>query len=184
MRKSLITMMFTIAIATAFSQTPLSITEYIIVEGKRIAVTRNSSTEVLEKKAVIVPEKIFGSLVAVYDCEGQCSPKDKRLKLVQIDEATKEWTYTFFDFRCLDRGNFSVLESGRWFVSHIPLEKDEVAVIECIADGTNLTTQYEVITFSKRDVMRKIYVPDYGQMKVTVMKITDFILNNRAESRD
>lgn len=165
-------MMFIIAsIVTAFSQAPLSIAEDVMIDGEHATVTRKSSTDIVGA----TPTKIYGSLVATFDCEANCDPDGKKMKLVQIDEKTKEWTATYFDFRCIDRGNWAVLESGRWFVSEVPIREDELAVIECILDRINLTTQYEIITYSKRNVMRKIHVPDYGQVKVTIMKIRDYI---------
>lgn len=167
MRKLISTVAFiALSVTTIFSQAqPRATTETVMLAGKPVQVTRKSSTDI---------KPMTADLIAVYDCDGDCSPKNKVAKLMKIVDG-RDWRYREVSFRCINRGNMDILPSGIWFIASLPLEKDEIAIIEITANKTNAKTQYELISWKHRDVMRKLFIPELGTIKITVMKIKDFI---------
>jgi hypothetical protein len=149
-------------ISGAFAQQPKAITEYVMIDGQKAAVTRKSSTAINQGI----------QLTAVYDAENCQKPTVKGSIFQIIDN---EWRLTHFGFNPTKRPQVTdFLPSGTWFLKSLPLSKDEVAVVECRTES-GMVTQTEVVTFKKKDVVRKVIVPDAGVLRIEIMKLKDFL---------
>lgn len=141
---------------------PKAITEYVMVNGERVGVTRKSSTSI----------NTSIQLTASYDAEN-CTKPIKPASIFQIING--EWKMVSFSFVPTKRKQVTdFLASGTWFIKSMPIAKDEVAIIECVAES-GLVTQTEVITHKSKDVIRKVLVPDAGVLNIEIMKIKDFV---------
>ena len=159
---------FTIAICAAafisnsFAQQPKAVTEYVMVNGEKVGVTRKSSTAINQGI----------QLTAVYDAENCEKPAVKGSIFQIIDN---EWRLTHFGFNPTKRPQVTdFLESGQWFIKSLPIKSDEVAIVECRTES-GMVTQTEVVTFKKKDVVRKVIVPDAGVLRIEIMKLKDFL---------
>lgn len=149
-------------VSNSFAQQPKAITEYVMVNGERVGVTRKSSTEINTNI----------QLTAMYDAE-KCTKPIQNGSIFQIING--EWKMVNFGFMPTKRKQITdFLASGTWFIKSMPIGKDEVAIIECRAES-GLVTQTEVITHKSKDVIRKVLVPDAGVLNIEIMKIKDFV---------